>query len=240
MATGGADYKKLFQLVDILDGVFDGSQAALDKWTADMKDGPAATPSLRTIGAGAQQACGGADTRLPTQAENDALAGSSGAPGAANVYVTNADPRNTNDRFPTAHAATHNSGGSDPLASDAAAATPSLRTLGAGAQQACAGNDARLVANPIAALAAGKKIAGGVDTANTDANAKKTIATGLTTITGVTAMFHQGGGQAYNHLCSLVSISGGSFTVEFFESAGAGKTGLTSTRVDCSWIAFGS
>jgi hypothetical protein len=38
------------------------------------------------------------------------------------------------------HAATHQPGGADPLAVDAAAATGSLRTLGAGAAQAAAGN----------------------------------------------------------------------------------------------------
>lgn len=43
-----------------------------------------------------------------------------------------------------AHASTHNAGGSDALAIDAAAATGSLRTLGAGAQQAASGTDARL------------------------------------------------------------------------------------------------
>jgi hypothetical protein len=45
---------------------------------------------------------------------------------------------------PSAHHATHEPGGSDPLAVDANATTGSLRTLGTGAVQACAGNDARL------------------------------------------------------------------------------------------------
>jgi len=43
-----------------------------------------------------------------------------------------------------AHHTTHEPGGSDPLAVDAAAATGSLRTLGGGALQAVAGNDPRL------------------------------------------------------------------------------------------------
>ena len=43
-----------------------------------------------------------------------------------------------------AHAATHEPGGADPLTVDAAAAIGSLRTIGAGAAQACAGNDTRL------------------------------------------------------------------------------------------------
>ena len=45
---------------------------------------------------------------------------------------------------PTAHASDHEPGGTDTMAVDAAAATGSLRTLGTGAAQACAGNDARL------------------------------------------------------------------------------------------------
>jgi hypothetical protein len=43
------------------------------------------------------------DPRLPSQGENDALVGSSGTPGTGNKYVTDADPRNTNARTPTAH-----------------------------------------------------------------------------------------------------------------------------------------
>lgn len=45
---------------------------------------------------------------------------------------------------PTAHKTTHEPGGSDALTVDAAAATGSLRTVGTGALQACAGNDSRL------------------------------------------------------------------------------------------------
>ena len=44
-----------------------------------------------------------------------------------------------------AHATTHQPGGSDQMAVDAVAATGSLRTIGTGALQACAGNDGRLV-----------------------------------------------------------------------------------------------
>ena len=45
---------------------------------------------------------------------------------------------------PKAHASSHNAGGGDALAIDAAAVTGSLRTIGTGALQAAAGNDARL------------------------------------------------------------------------------------------------
>lgn len=42
-----------------------------------------------------------------------ALAGTNGTPGPSNKYVTDSDPRNTNARTPTAHAASHKGGGSD-------------------------------------------------------------------------------------------------------------------------------
>ena len=61
--------------------------------------------------------------------------------GAAVILST--DPSVTNARTPTAHATTHQPGGSDAMAVDAAAATGSLRTIGTGALQAAAGNDAR-------------------------------------------------------------------------------------------------
>lgn len=44
-----------------------------------------------------------ADTRIPTQDENDALVGTDGAPSTSNKYVTNSDPRNSDARTPTAH-----------------------------------------------------------------------------------------------------------------------------------------
>jgi phage-related tail fiber protein len=70
---------------------------------AANKDGSAATPGMRTLGAGASQAASGADLRFPTAAEKAALAGTNGAPGAGNRYVTDSDPRNTNARTPTSH-----------------------------------------------------------------------------------------------------------------------------------------
>lgn len=72
------------------------------------------------------------------------LAGSDPYGTTANTACQGADARLSDARAPTAHAATHNAGGNDALAIDAAAATASLRTLGAGATSACAGNDARL------------------------------------------------------------------------------------------------
>jgi hypothetical protein len=80
----------------------------------------------------------------PTTDQKAALPGTNGTPSASNKYVTDSDPRNTNTRAPTAHASTHNAGGGDVMAIDAAAGTGSLRTLGTAATAACAGNDARL------------------------------------------------------------------------------------------------
>ena len=63
---------------------------------------------------------------------------------AAGLAVQANDSRLPNARAPPAHASIHEPGGGDALAVDALAATGSLRTLGAGAQQACGGTDARL------------------------------------------------------------------------------------------------
>lgn len=63
--------------------------------------------------------------------------------GAATFCEGN-DARLSDSRTPTSHAASHNAGGGDALAIDAAAGTGSLRTIGTGALTACAGNDARL------------------------------------------------------------------------------------------------
>lgn len=51
--------------------------------------------------------------QVPSSGEKDALAGTDGAPSAANPYVTDSDPRNTNDRDPNPHAPTHSLGGGD-------------------------------------------------------------------------------------------------------------------------------
>ena len=63
---------------------------------------------------------------------------------AGTAVVITTDARLTDARTPTAHATTHNAGGSDALAIDAAAGTGSLRTLGTSSTSAAAGNDARL------------------------------------------------------------------------------------------------
>jgi len=101
----------------------------------------AGTPSLRQLGTGATDACAGNDGRL------------------------------SNARTPTAHAASHNAGGSDALAIDAVAGTGSLRTLGTAATAACAGNDSRLSNARTPTALASSHNAGGGDALAIDAAA---------------------------------------------------------------------
>lgn len=104
----------------------DGTGSGLD---ADLLDGVDSTGFALT-----------GDARIPTQGENDALLGTNGTPSSTNRFVTDTDSRNTNARTPTSHATSHQPGGSDAMAVDAAAATGSLRTLGTGATQAAVGS----------------------------------------------------------------------------------------------------
>lgn len=78
-------------------------------------DDVAGTASLRTLGAGAQQAASGADTRIPTQPENDALQGTSGSPSNTNRYVTDGDSRLVAATVPPNHATRHSPSGADPI-----------------------------------------------------------------------------------------------------------------------------
>ncbi len=94
------------------------------------------------FGTTAGTAAEGNDSRIPSQDENDALVGTDGVASAANEYVTDSDPRNTDSRTPTAHAIGGAEHSADTLAnlntkvSDAtlddsgAARTPSLHAIG--------------------------------------------------------------------------------------------------------------
>lgn len=62
------------------------------------------------IGQVSNKLAAGDDNRFPTTDQKAALAGTDGTPSATDKYVTDSDPRNTNARTPTAHAATHTNG----------------------------------------------------------------------------------------------------------------------------------
>lgn len=103
---------------------------------------------------------GGSGTPADASTTTKGVSRLSAAPATAAdpVAVGDNDARMTNARTPTAHAASHQPGGSDALAVDAVASTGSLRTLGTGAQQAAPGNDSRITG---AEQTANKNQAGG-------------------------------------------------------------------------------
>ena len=67
-----------------------------------------------------------------------ALAGSTGTPDVTNVYVTTTDPRLSDDRYPTAHAASHLPTGLDPLTVGTAISVGVTNTQGSAAAFALA------------------------------------------------------------------------------------------------------
>jgi hypothetical protein len=74
----------------------------------------------------------GNDARVPSQDENDALVGTDGVPSTLNKYVTNSDSRMSDARTPTSHAASHQDGGSDEVATATSAAAAIPKADGSG------------------------------------------------------------------------------------------------------------
>jgi hypothetical protein len=111
-------------------GLEDLKPGALPQLRSLAEDGPPGVPSLRTLGGGARQAAAGDDPRL-----SDARRPTGGAGGDLDGSFPD----------PVLRAgAIDGPGLFDAALLDGSAGSPSLRTLGAGANQAAAGNDARL------------------------------------------------------------------------------------------------
>ncbi len=68
----------------------------------------------------------------PSAGEKAALAGTDGVPGGGNPYVTDTDARMADARTPSAHAASHQNGGADEIATDTPAADAIPKALGTG------------------------------------------------------------------------------------------------------------
>jgi uncharacterized protein DUF5907 len=114
---------------------------------------------------------------------------------AANLAVQANDARLSNARTPTAHATSHQPGGGDAMAVDAAAGTGSLRTLGSGATQAAGGTDARLsdARTPLAHATSHKS--GGSDAIKLDELAAPTDVTILNATTSAHGLMPKGTGS---------------------------------------------
>jgi len=130
----------------------------------------------------------------------------------------------------TAHASTHNAGGSDAMAIDAAAATGSLRTIGTTATAACAGNDSRLSDPRTPTAHASSHQSGGSDAIkiddlaagddNTDLNASTTKHGLLKKLSNIATEFLNGAGN-----WATPTVSG--FLNEFFGDASDGNVTIS-------------
>jgi microcystin-dependent protein len=150
----------------VTDQAVTGPRLDVDTGTGFFTVGPAPAdaaaniPSSRTLGQGATQACAGNDPRLVggATATGD-VSGNYPGPLQVNTWNGQNKAQVVASAPPQAHGSSHLAGGTDPVTGltdaniaasnkDGPAGTPGLRTLGTGAQQACAGNDPRLSGNP--------------------------------------------------------------------------------------------
>jgi len=116
----GGDMTKAEFATGGIPGVVDTASEAVNADTVDGFD----AVDFDTAGAAASAVLGHEGSfdhaDLPTTGEKAALPGTSGVPGAANRYVTDADARNSDARTPTAH--THDGGDISSQVADAAEA----------------------------------------------------------------------------------------------------------------------
>ena len=156
--------------------------------------------ALESAGPGGQTNTVGGATGITNTGDNvDAvLAPTYGS--SANTVCEGNDARLSDARTPTGHKTSHEPGGADAMAVDAAAATGSLRTLGTGAAQACAGDDGRLSdARTPTSHASSHKSAGG-DSIKLDELAAPTDVTTLDADTGKHGLLPKLGGGTTNFL----------------------------------------
>jgi hypothetical protein len=143
----------------------------------------------------------------------------------AGTVAAGDDSRMTNARTPTSHASTHNAGGGDALAIDAAAGTGSLRTIGTGATNAAAGNHTHSTYQPTGmTVLANDTLAQALAT---NINTKLTVTANRTLTTTV---------PAAGTRCSVMILtnSTSTWTITFgtgFKPTGTLATGTTTARI---------
>jgi hypothetical protein len=152
----------------------------------------------------------------------------------AGTFCQGNDSRLSDARIPTAHKTSHEPGGSDAMAVDAAAGTGSLRTLGTSATAACAGNDSRLSDSRTPTAHAASHKSGGSDAIKLDELAAPTDVTTLDASVSAHGLLPKLGGGTSNYLradgtWATPSGSGGVFGSNPQQAASDGISTTTSS-----------